>query len=131
MSATFIGLKALKLAVKRNPQKVLNEGRNFISRGLAAYKRGIIRSPWRLRSNAGGAPVSTGHLRDTHITKVSGLKGTIGPNLAVAPYARYVHHGTRRMPGRPWLDYVKDSKSAEIETLYRRMLKNIVGGLAK
>lgn len=127
----FIGLRELQAAVKRNPQKVLDEGRKFITRGLAALKAGIIRSPWTLRGTGGGAPVKTGHLRDTHVTRINGLTGSIGPNQAVAPYARYVHHGTRRMPGRPWLDYVRQNKNGEIQDLFRGMLKEIVKDLAR
>lgn len=140
----WIGLKELRAAIKRNPQKVLDEARLFLTRGLAAYKAGIIRDPWRVGGHGGGSPVSndpryprkyqrqrSGNLRDTHITQINGLEGIIGPNLATAPYAKYVHHGTRRMQGRPWLDYVKTTKEREIESLYRAMLTNIVGDLAK
>jgi hypothetical protein len=35
------------------------------------------------------------------------------------------------MQGRPWLDYVKQSKQGAIERLYKDMLKSIVGDLAK
>lgn len=144
MSIRWIGLRELKQAFDRSPQKVLNEARMFLTRGLAVYKSGIIRAPWRIGGSGGGSPVSndpryprryqrqrSGNLRDSHITQVSSLEGRIGPNLQAAPYARYVHHGTRRMQGRPWLDYVKTTKQGEIEQLYRRMLKNIVGDLAK
>jgi HK97 gp10 family phage protein len=140
----IIGLKELKQAVERNPQAVLDEGRLFLTRGLAVYKAGIIRSPWRIGSRGGGAPVSndpryprkfqkqrSGNLRDSHVTEVNGLEGRIGPNTSVAPYARFVHHGTRRMQGRPWLEYVKSAKDNEIQNLYRGMLKAIVGDLAK
>ncbi len=140
----WIGLKELRAAIARNPQKVLDEGRRYLTRGLAAYKAGIIRDPWRVGGQGGGSPVSndpryprafqkqrSGNLRDTHLTEINGLEGRIGPNLQAAPYARYVHHGTKRMRGRPWLEYVRQNKKGEIESLYRDMLKNIVGDLAK
>ncbi len=140
----WIGLKELQMAINRNPQKVLDEARLFLTRGLALYKQGIIRDPWRVNSGGGGAPVSndtryprryqktrSGNLRDSHTTNINSLVGTIGPDMAVAPYAKYVHNGTRRMSKRPWLDYVKKTKEGGIEDLYRKMLINITKDLAK
>ena len=113
-------------------------------RGLAAYKQGIIRDPWRMGGRGGGAPVSndprykrkyqrtrSGNLRDSHVSVIDGLQGVIGPNESVAPYAKFVHHGTRNMQGRPWLDYVKTTQSGAIESLYRKMFTNIVQDLAR
>lgn len=54
----WIGLKELQMAINRNPQKVLDEARLFLTRGLALYKQGIIRDPWRVNSGGGGVPVS-------------------------------------------------------------------------
>jgi hypothetical protein len=140
----FIGLKELKAAIKRSPQKVLDEARMFLTRGLAQYKAGIIKSPWRIKGPGGGSPVSndpryprryqrqrSGNLRDSHTTRINGLQGIIGPNQRQAPYAKYVHDGTRRMQGRPWLDHVQYSKKGDIERLYKEMLKKIVGDMAK
>lgn len=146
MSKEFeiIGIKELREAIKRNPQKVLDEARSFLTKGLSEYKKGIIREPWRVGGFVGGSPVSndprykrkyqkqrSGNLRDTHMTQINGLEGVIGPNLEAAPYARYVHEGTKRMKARPWLDYVRENKQGDIERLYRTMLANIVGDLAK
>lgn len=127
----MIGLKELKRAVKRNPQKVLTETRNFLSRGIATYKQGIIRKPWEVGSSGGGAPVATGNLRDTHMTKISGLQATIGPNTSAVRYAEFIHKGTSRMKERPWLDHVKKTKEGAIRDLYLKMLKNITTDLAK
>lgn len=144
MSIQWIGLKELRAALARNPQKVLDEARLFLTRGLSVYKAGIIRDPWRVGGLGGGSPVSndpryprkfqkqrSGNLRDTHYTEINGLEGRIGPNLQLAPYAKYVHHGTRRMRGRPWLTFVQENKKTEIERLYRNMLQSIVSDLAK
>jgi hypothetical protein len=143
-SIEFRGLKELKAAITRNPEQVKSEARDFLARGLAAYKRGINNDPWRVGGGSGGSPVSndpryprrwqrqrSGNLRDTHTTEISGLEGRIGPNLGVAPYGVYVHEGTRRMKKRPWLDYVKKIKEGEIEKLFTSMLNNIVHDLAK
>ncbi|HBT75034.1 TPA: hypothetical protein DEB29_03480 [Candidatus Wolfebacteria bacterium] len=138
------GLRELNAAIKRNPQVVLDEGRLFLTRGLALYKSGIVNAPWRIGGRGGGAPVSndprykrkaqrqrSGNLRDTHITEIDGLVGRIGPNMVTAPYAKYVHDGTRRMQGRPWLDFVKYQKEGAIEALYLKMLDNITADMAK
>lgn len=132
-SVEIIGIKELRAAIKRNPQKVLTEARNFLTRGLASYKAGIIRSPWKMGGTGGGAPVKTGNLRDTHQTNIKGLIGTIGPT---AKYASYVH-GIKGFPRkrsyqlRPWLDYVRETKDRDVRDLYIGMLKNIVADLAK
>lgn len=131
MASQWIGLRELRAAIRRNPQMVLNEARRFLTHALAAYKRGIIREPWRVGGVGGGAPVRTGNLRDTHITKVNSLSASIGPNTRAAPYARYVHEGTRRMRKRPWLEYVKRTKAAEVDDLQRGMLRNVVRDLAR
>lgn len=126
----WIGLKDLQRAVRRNPRKVLSEARRFLTRGIAEYKRSIIRDPWRIGGTGGGAPVRTGNLRDTHYTQVNRLSASIGPDPFIR-YAKFVHRGTRRMPARPWLDYAKKTKQDAVESHYRQMLKNIVRDLAR
>lgn len=132
-SAQWFGTKELTLAIKRNPQHVITESRNFMTRGMAVYKRGIINSPWRVGGAGGGSPVRVkgpirGNLRDTHGTEVNAFESRIFPT---ASYARYVHEGTKHMEARPWLDYVKRSMNPQIEDLYRNMLRGIMDGLAK
>lgn len=128
---TIVGLNELKMAIKRNPQRVSTEAKKFLTRGIAVYNRSIIRSPWGKLQGGGGAPVKTGNLRDTHIRTIEQFRATIGPSKQYAPYAVYVHEGTRRMKSRPWLDYAYNSNKPEIENLYRAMLKEIVSDLAK
>ncbi len=132
----WIGMGELQLAIKRNPQKVIDETRTFLTRGLAIYKKGIITNPWRMDGNGGGAPVAArngGNLRDTHQTDITGFVGRIYPT---ASYASYVH-GIEGMPRtrsyklRPWLDHVKKDKQSKIETLYRQLLMNISKDLAR
>lgn len=144
IEAQVIGIKELRAAVKRNPQKVRDEVRLFLTRGLSVYKQGILRSPWRVGSAGGGSPVSndpryarpnqkvrSGNLRDSHKTVINGFLGRIKADISHAPYAGYVHDGTRRMKKRPWLTYVKKTKEGEIKKLYENMLTNIVKDLAK
>lgn len=127
----IIGLKELEAAVKRNPKVVLSEAKNFINRGLSRYESGIMNNPWRIGSSGGGSPVKTGHLRQSHQKEFGVLQGAIGPDMSLAPYAFYVHEGTRRMKPRPWLDHVKNAKKGEIEKLMNEFLEKIVKDLAK
>jgi hypothetical protein len=127
----LIGYKELQRAIDKNPRFVVEEGNKFIVRGLAAYKRGIIRNPWQIASHGGGAPVASGNLRDTHRTTIGTLTGKIAPNEDAAPYAKYVALGTRYMRRRPWLEYVKKNKESEIQKLYRNLLATITAELAK
>lgn len=126
----WVGLDELKAAIRRAPQTAAEEAKKFLVRGIAVYKKGILNNPWRISTSGGGAPVDTGHLRDTHITSIGSYQAFIGPSLQAAPYAKYVHEGTRKMKGRPWLEYVKQDKDSEIEQLYKQMLTNIVKDLA-
>jgi len=131
-NAEIRGLKELQAAIKRNPTVVLNEGKKFLVRGLAAYERGIIRDPWKIGSYSGGAPVDTRHLVQSHGKRIEGLRGVIGPDIEYKTgYSVYVHEGTSRMQARPWLDWVKMSKDAEVKTLYREFLTTIVRELSK
>jgi hypothetical protein len=116
------GLEELQRAVKRNPQKTLTEIKKFIQRGIAEYKRGIINNPWRVGMTGGGSPVLTGNLRDTHLTKITSLRGSIYPS---AEYAKYVHKN------RPWMDYVFENRNPNIERLQDEMMDKIVTDLAK
>lgn len=126
----WVGVEELKLAIRRNPQKVIDEAKKYLVRGMEQYKRGIINNPWRIGGTGGGSPVASGNMRDFHMTKIGTLEATVGPNTSKTPYAVFVHQGTRRMQGRPWLEYVRLDKMSNIEKLYREMLANIGKDLA-
>lgn len=147
-SVRFIGVKELKEAVTRHPQTVKRAIDIFLQRGIADYKRGINNNPWRVGGNGGGVPVSndpryrtkrnqnyqrarSGNLRDTHVVQRNALSAFIGPSLSMAPYAKMVHDGTRKMKARPWLDFVKEERAVLIQSHYRDMLKTISKSLSK
>lgn len=115
-------LAGLRAAIRRNPQKVLDEVNKFLVRGLSKYTKGIQSEPWRVGGSGGGAPVNTGNLRDTHAKIINRWDARVGPS---APYAGYVHRN------RPWLDYVKRTKDQEIQQLEKELLENITNDLAK
>lgn len=137
------GIDELREAIRRNPNKVLDETRNFLQRGMAVYRSGVQNDPWRVGGVGGGAPVSndpryprknqkvkSGNLRDSHYILQDKLQASIQPNIILANYGVYVHNGTRRMTARPWMDYVKKTKDGEIRSLYRTLLSNIARDLA-
>ena len=125
---SIIGANEFKRALDRNPKKIVEEIGKLIIRGLAAYKSGILNSPWRVGMTGGGSPVFSGNLRDTHETRVSSLEGAIFPT---ANYSNYIHDGTKRSKGRPWLDYVKKDKDSAIRKLESDLLDNVIKDLAK
>lgn len=142
---TIKGVEQLRQAVRNNPQNVLKSVASFLKDAISIYKRGIIRSPWRMGMGGGGAPVAmiksskkgrlkeSGKLRDTHMTDIGFMSASIYPT---APYASYVHGidgypRTRTYQLRPWLDYVIKDKEAWIQALEERLLDNIVGNLVK
>jgi len=54
-----------------------------------------------------------------------GLPATIGAVTSEMPYSPYVHDGTRRMKGRPYLNNARDKNKAKF---YRNMAKALRGG---
>ncbi len=123
-----IQLSSLQNAIRRNPARILEEVGNFLTRGIREYNKFIIRNPWRVNGGGGGAPVATGNLRDTHSREIQPWEARITPT---APYAKYVHDGTRRMKARPWLDFAQHAAAGEIDALQNKLLDKIVTDLAK
>lgn len=116
------GYDEFKKAIKNEPDVVKKTANKFLVRGLAVFKRLIIRNPWRIGMSGGGAPVLTGNLRDTHMTEVSPWQGRVYPT---APYANAVHKN------RPWLDYAKENAKDDIDKLQADFLKEVTSALAK
>jgi HK97 gp10 family phage protein len=131
-SFTIKGIREFEAAIKRNPQRTLNELKNFFVRALAQYRQVITQTPWTLFAKSGGSPVKTGNLRGSHGTIITALQASIAPDRNTsAPYAKYVHDGTRRMKPRPWLDYAFNKKKNDVNKLAAEMLKTITSDLAK
>ena len=123
------GLEQFRAAIKKNPSVVRSAASQLITRGMAAYRRVIMRNPWQVGSSGGGAPKDTGNLRGTHIRNVNiaQLHASIRPT---APYADYVHEGTGRMGARPWLDYAQETADPEIRKLSDDFLRKVTNNLA-
>ena len=136
LETTILGLDELKRAIARNPEFVVQRTREFLVRGIAAYKRVIIRNPWIAGSGSGGgAPVNTGNLRDTHVTRFENFEAAVGPSKEATPYAAFVH-GIEGYPRkrnyqlRPWLTYAKQTADGEIQQLEKELLTDIRDQLA-
>lgn len=132
-SIKFKGIKELQAAIGRNPNKTKQEISLFLMRAISKYKSGIINNPWRMGSSGGGAPVSSGNLRDTHQTEIKPLQARIYPTAKYAPYVHGIEGYPRKRSYqlRPWLDYVKQQKEVEVKKLQDQMLQNIVSDLVK
>jgi hypothetical protein len=122
LNAEITGLKEVLDAFARNPKTVERETKNFFSRAIATYKKGIWNNPWRIGMSGGGVPVDTGNLRDTHRTELRRWEAVIYPT---ADYKKAVHST------RPWLDYVMATKEKEVMQLADNLLKEITKDLAK
>lgn len=119
------GVDELRRAIARNPEKVKSAIKDFFTEALAVYRRTIKNNPWRVGGTGGGAPVLSGHLRDTHRQEIMDWEATIGADVGAAPYAEPVHEG------RPWLDYAFNENQAQVDKLADKMLINIIEDLAR
>jgi HK97 gp10 family phage protein len=116
------GLSKLQSAIRRSPQTVIDEIGKFLARAGAKYRASILNSPWMVGATGGGSPVATGNLRDTHQTTIEKASLVIKPT---APYAEFVHEGTRRMKARPWLAFAVEQNTQEIDRLLQDMMNGI------
>jgi len=130
-------LARVQRAMKKSPEIMRDESRDFLVRAMAAVRRIIWNEPWRMASGealiAGGVPVAAingGNLRQSHRTDFFDFKATIGPDIAVAPYAEFVHEGTMKMEARPWLNFAEEQAAPEVNALARDILKRVVAGIA-
>lgn len=85
------GIEKLKRAINQSPAMVKKEMSNAIRTSV-----NIIRPMMRAE-----APNKTGKLSRNIYANAQGLRGEVGPNLSVTPYAWYVHQGTDPYEIRP------------------------------
>ena len=64
-------------------------------------------------------PVDTGRLQGSIQHEVKGKEGIVGTNVEYAPY---VHEGTSRMPGRPFLRDAGERNKEKIRKLFEEGL---------
>lgn len=90
-SITINGLDKLNQAFKEAPKIVYNGLVNGIRISVNMIRPMMVKN----------APVQTSKLRQNIYAISSGLRGEVGPNLNVTPYAIFVHEGTRAHEIRP------------------------------
>ncbi len=127
----IFGAKEFERAIKKNPKVENREGKVLLQRASAIVDKLIKRTPWKVGDAKGsgkGAPVDEGTTRDTHGKKTTPWSISIFPTT---PYAPYVHFGTKKMKGRPWLDVAKKDLEPSMPELEQKFLKKITTNLAK
>jgi hypothetical protein len=73
-------------------------------------------------------PVDTGYLRESQIKTFGILKGIYEP---IADYAVYVHEGTRRMKGRPFLKQGVEASTSRITDNFKRAVQDSLDEVAR
>lgn len=92
------GIGKLQNAIARSPREVHQSLNRTIRNALH-----IIRPIMRDEAPRG----KTGNLRANIHVGINGLEGRVGPNLAITPYAEYVHDGRTG----PWIIRPKNKKA--------------------
>jgi hypothetical protein len=123
--------KSLEQAIKKSPQVVAQETKDFLYRGQAQLMRGITHDRWRIGASGGGVPVLSGNLKKSHQIDMQPFSLRIWVDENKANYAGYVHRGTRYMDSRPWLRYAEDKARPQINADAKRLLDNVVTQLGK
>lgn len=125
-------LRSLQRAFNNSPDLMRSKGGQLMTRLKANLQQRIIRKPWQVSGTGGGTPVASGSLRDAHRYKVSStqLEISLEPSKERA-YGRYVHEGTSKMAGRPWLDYAVEKEESNTNQLVNNFLDDVVQGLAR
>ena len=122
------GLDEFERAIRRNPQYVKERGGLFITRGLAEYRRIILREPWKRGASGGGAPVATGNLRGYAPAASEGLRGPHLPDGLIREVRAWRGRVTckRNYQLRPWLDYAAGQALPEIERHEQQLFDDIM-----
>lgn len=111
-------LEQIRSAFKRAPEKMAKNLDLAIRKSVIAIQRqSMINSP-----------VDTGRLRNSHQSLFDVLKGTVQPT---ANYAIYVHEGTSRMKGRPFLAMAVQSESGNVNKNFQKAVQDTLDEIAK
>lgn len=73
-------------------------------------------------------PVLTGRLRGSSYSKFMPLRGEVG---TMTNYDKFVHDGTRFMPGRPYLKMAVDDSQGEVNELFTRAAEQALNDIGK
>jgi hypothetical protein len=98
-SIEIIGLNRLVTAFKQAPQLVVKKCGEGIKNSVHMI-RPIMKQEAPI-GKPGGGKGHPGMLRRSIYARYANFEGEVGPDLAVTPYAYYVHEGTRPYDIRP------------------------------
>ena len=76
-----------------------------------------------IRTSKDVVPVKTGQLQTSIRSKGGGMKYVVEPNTV---YAKFVHDGTSRMAGRPFMTWAYDKQKPVFDREARELLERIV-----
>jgi|TARA_R100000049_G_C1935846_1_gene79708 HK97 gp10 family phage protein len=113
--------RTIQVKITHNIPQVITKLATFpprISRGLsrAIRKSGLLVE----RASKIRSPVDTGRMRASINTTFKPMIATIMPNV---DYAIFVHEGTSRMRGRPFLSQGLEDVDSEINRIFEKEIK--------
>lgn len=73
-------------------------------------------------------PVLTGRLRGSHYTNFKPMYGEVGTNTN---YDKFVHEGTKFMPGRPYLRDAVDDSNVKINEMMLAATQKVLNDIGK
>jgi HK97 gp10 family phage protein len=118
LSVKITGVDEMRAAFAKSPAIVISELKPAIAKTIAAIQRAAApRTPWR-----------HGFLLNRNEIRLGDLTGLF---KKLAPYAVFVHEGTYKMKGRPFLSQGIDATAKEVDNIFRNALANITLKLAK
>lgn len=111
------GLEKLESLLKKAPGKI-----------ISALRDASTKSAFLVEGRSKKlSPVDTGRLRSSIATSLSiadqGITSIVATNV---DYAIYVHEGTRRMAGRPFMKQAADQSESEIGRIYSSAVKDAI-----
>lgn len=111
------GLDKLESLLKKAPGKI-----------ATALREASAKSAFLIEGRAKKlSPVDTGRLRSSIQTSLGVIDGGLGSIVKTnVDYAIYVHEGTRRMAGRPFMKQAADQSELEIGRIYSSAVKDAI-----
>ncbi len=128
---TGLNLKiaAVKKAAEEAAKAAVDYGLSEVSREVARNLSGIRHKPGTPSPTPGQLPVSiimSQIRRSTKIKRLSPVVGIIYSDKSVAPYAYYVHYGTKKMKARRYMTAAVQAKRELIIKQFKSIIKDRV-----
>ena len=118
INITIKNMPQIRAAFAKAPKLTVNALNTAIHKSIFTIERDS-----KLRT-----PVDTGFLRASHRSLFSNLRGEVGPT---AMYAPYVHDGTSRMKGRPFLLQAVQGDEQKIQGYFEDAVQGVLDTIAR